>query len=245
MYKNQKIAVVIPAAGSGRRMGTNEIKTFLKLRGRDLIEWTILPFATCGWVDQIIVVGRKQEEERFGTLLGKIRTELLDKAMDCPEMSFVVGGADRLESVDNGLHQLMDDINFVMVHDGARPLVSEEVIERCLEDVFEHNTSVVCVPVKDTIKVATDDHFVDSTPDRSRLFAIQTPQCFERNLLLRAYEQGKIQGLTVTDDSGLVEAFGHPVKLTLGSYNNIKVTTPEDLLLADQIMAALEAEDKQ
>lgn len=241
MYRGQRIAVVIPAAGSGKRMGTNEIKTFLKLRGRDLIEWTLLPFATCGWIDQIIVVGRKQEEERFASLLHKVRNEVSEKGHLCPEMSFVVGGADRLESVDNGLHQLMDDINFVMVHDGARPLVSEEVIERCLEDVFEHNSSVICVPVKDTIKIATDDHFVDSTPDRSRLFAIQTPQCFERNLLLRAYEQGKLQGLSVTDDSGLVEAFGHPVKLTLGSYNNIKVTTPEDLLLAEQIMAEAEA----
>lgn len=245
MYKGQKIAVVIPAAGSGKRMGTNEIKTFLKLRGRDLIEWTLSPFVTCGWIDQIVVVGRKQEEERFGVLLDKIRSEMLEKDKSCPEMSFIIGGSDRLESVDNGLHQLMDDINFVMVHDGARPLVSEEVIERCLEDVFEHNSSVICVPVKDTIKIATDDHFVESTPDRSRLFSIQTPQCFERNLLLRAYEQGKIQGLTVTDDSGLVESFGHPVKLTLGSYNNIKVTTPEDLMLAELIMAGLESEEKK
>lgn len=245
MYKGQKIAVVIPAAGSGKRMGTNEIKTFLKLRGRDLIEWTLLPFVTCGWIDQIVVVGRKQEEERFAALLDKLRNELSEKGQICPTMSFIIGGSDRLESVDNGLHQLLDDINFVMVHDGARPLVSEEVIERCLDDVFEHNSSVVCVPVKDTIKIASDDHFVESTPDRSRLFSIQTPQCFERNLLLRAYEQGKIQGLTVTDDSGLVEAFGHPVKLTLGSYNNIKVTTPEDLLLAEQILAGIEEEENQ
>ena len=236
MFENQKIAVVIPAAGSGSRMGTKEVKTFLKLMGRDLIEWTIDPFLENDWVDQILIVGRRQEEERFEGLLNKIRSERTEKGQKVPAMNFVAGGPDRLESVYNGLMQLNEDIAFVMIHDGARPLVTPEIIERCLLDTLEHNASVVCVPVKDTIKVATDDHFVDYTPDRTRLFSIQTPQCFERNLLLRAYEQGRMQGLAATDDSGLVEAFGHPVKLTLGSYHNIKVTTPEDLMLAEQIL---------
>ncbi len=236
MYKHQKIAVIIPAAGSGRRMGTKEIKTFLKLKDKDLIQWTLEAFLQNDWVDQIVVVGRKQEQERFELLLETVRVEKRSQGAAYPHMSFVVGGADRVESVHNGLSQLMEDIHFVMVHDGARPLVTDDVIERSLEDVLEHNASVVCVPMKDTIKVATDDHFVDYTPDRSRLFSIQTPQSFERNLLLRAYEQGILQGLSATDDSGLVEAFGHPVKLTLGSYNNIKITTPEDLLLAERIL---------
>lgn len=236
MYKGQKIAVIIPAAGSGSRMGTKEVKTFLKLKGKDLIQWTLEAFLQNDWVDQIVLVGRKQEQERFELLLNNVREEKRVKGETCPHMSFAAGGSDRVESVYNGLGQLMEDIHFVMVHDGARPLVTDEVIERSLEDMLEHNASVVCVPVKDTIKVATDDHFVDYTPDRSRLFSIQTPQSFERNLLLKAYEQGRIQGLSATDDSGLVEAFGHPVKLTLGSYNNIKITTPEDLLLAERIL---------
>lgn len=236
MYENQKIALIMPAAGSGSRMGTKEVKTFLKLKDKDLIEWTLRPFLENDWVDQIVLVGRKQEQPRFENLLEKIRNMKIEKGEPCPHMSFVVGGAERVESVYNGLGHLMEDIAFVMVHDGARPLVSTEVIERSLMDALEHNASVVCVPVKDTIKVANDEHFVDYTPDRSRLFLVQTPQSFERNLLLRAYEQGRLQGLNATDDSGLVEAFGHPVKLTLGSYNNIKVTTPEDLLLAERIL---------
>lgn len=236
MFENQKIAVVIPAAGSGSRMGTKEVKTFLKLRGKDLIQWTLEPFVASEWIDQIVIVGRKQEEERFVTLIQQIETERQAAGMTCPHLSFAIGGADRIESVYSGLLQLQEDIAFVMVHDGARPLVTEEVIERNLRDTLEHNASVICVPVKDTIKIANDEHFVQETPDRSRLFAIQTPQSFERNLLLRAYEQGRMQGLTATDDSGLVEAFGHPVKLTLGSYSNIKVTTPEDLLLAERIL---------
>ena len=240
MYKQQKIAVIIPAAGSGSRMGTKEVKTFLKLRNKDLIEWTIGAFLQSDWIDQIVVVGRKQEQQRFEALLEKLRVEKRERSEAYPHMSFAVGGADRVTSVYNGLGELLEDIQFVMVHDGARPLVTDEVIERSLEDMLLHNASVVCVPVKDTIKVATDEHFVDYTPDRTKLFSIQTPQSFERNLLLRAYEQGILEGVSATDDSGLVEAFGHPVKLTLGSYNNIKITTPEDLLLAERI---LERED--
>lgn len=239
MYENQKIAVVIPAAGSGSRMGTKEVKTFLKLKGRDLIEWTLAPFLESGWIDQIIIVGRKQEEERFESLLAQIRSQGIERGETYPQMKFIPGGPNRLVSVYNGLGQLNEDIAYVMIHDGARPLVSIEVIERSLQDTLKHNASVICVPVKDTIKVANDEQFVDYTPDRSRLFLIQTPQSFERNLLLRAYEQAMLEGLTATDDSALVEAFGHPVKLTLGSYNNFKVTTPEDLLLAERLLEDL------
>lgn len=236
MFENRKIGLVIPAAGSGKRMGTDIAKTWLELKGKPVIQWTLEAFLKTDWVDQIVLVGKKEDEELFESLLAKLRSHRLDQGLDYPHMSFVAGGNERLDSVYHGLMRLKAEIDYCMVHDGARPLVSEEVIERTLRDVLIHESSVICVPSKDTIKIATDDQFVGHTPDRSRVFSIQTPQTFERSLLIRAYEQGRLEGIVATDDSSLVEALGVAVKLTLGSYKNIKITTPEDLVLAELLL---------
>lgn len=236
MYQNRRIGLIIPAAGSGRRMGTDITKTWINLMGKPVIQWTVEAFVNTEWVDQIVLVGKAEDQSAFEKLLAGVRSARLEQGLDYPHMSFTVGGSDRMESVYLGLVRLMGDIEYCMVHDGARPLISESVIERTLTDVMIHDSSVVCVPAKDTVKIATDDQFVDHTPDRSRVFAVQTPQTFERSLLIRAYERGRLEGVNATDDSSLVEALGVGVKLTLGSYSNIKITTPEDLVLAELLM---------
>lgn len=239
MFENKKIGLIIPAAGSGKRMGTETGKTFLSLLGKPVIRHTLEAFLRTSWVDQVVIVGRREEEEAFENLLAEVRREMLEQGKDYPHMSFVEGGKERIDSVYKGLTRILEEIDYVMVHDGARPIISREVIERNLKDVLLYDSSVVCVPSKDTVKIATDNQMVAQTPDRSRVFCIQTPQTFERSLLVRAYEQGRLEGILATDDSSLVEHLGAEVKLTLGSYANLKITTPEDLVVAELLLKEL------
>ncbi len=238
MYKNKRIGVIIPAAGSGKRLGKSVAKTWLDIEGRPMIAWTIEAFLHQDWIDEIVLVTKEETVENLEALCKTDLAIANNRRVNSGELSIKTtsGGAERVASVYNGLKEISEEVDYVLVHDGARPLLSEEVLERILEDVVRHGTSVACVPSKDTVKIATDDQHVDYTPDRSRVFSVQTPQAFEKEMLLRAYEQGRLEGAVPTDDSSLVEALGVKVKLTLGSYENIKVTTEEDLMLAIQLM---------
>lgn len=238
MYKGKKIGVIIPAAGSGKRMGKDIPKTWLEIDGRAMIAWTIEAFLHVDWIDELVLVTKSESVELLENLCREDQGISNNSRVASGALTIRVteGGGERVASVYNGLKLISEDMDYVLIHDGARPLLSEEVLERILEDVLKHGTSVACVPSKDTVKIATDDHHVDYTPDRSRVFNIQTPQAFERKIILKAYEEGMLKGTIPTDDSSLVEDLGVRVKLTLGSYENIKITTEEDLILAEQLV---------
>ena len=149
--------------------------------------------------------------------------------------NLIPGGETRQDSVFNGLQSLPSDADFVIVHDGVRPFVTDDIIDSCLEAAEEWGAAVAAVPVKDTIKVADADGFIVDTLNRSRLWAVQTPQSFKKDLLLKAHQRARQARLNVTDDATLVEQLGFRVRLIAGSHRNLKVTTAEDLLIAETL----------
>lgn len=223
-----KIAVVL-AGGAGRRMGREDNKVFLPLRGIPAIVRTIVPFsALC---DSLVVVTRQGEEKAMERLLERFGLGRLVHRVVC-------GGEDRQASVRAGLEALPQDAEMVLVHDGARPLVTEAVIQRVIASVQERGSGVAAVPVTDTIKRAGADGQVRETLSRQELFAMQTPQGFEVELLRRAHDRAAETGFVATDDAALLEHAGIPVFLCQGDPENIKLTTPLDLALAERILEA-------
>ncbi len=208
------------AAGSSRRMGGVD-KVFAPLGGKPVLVRVIDAFQRCNPVDQIVVVLSEQNLEQGRQLVAEPGWSKVTEV--CP------GGRRRQDSVVAGLSRL-EDCQWVVIHDGARPLVSVDLIERGLAEAGETGAAVAAVPVTDTIKVAGDDRLVKETPPRHNLWAVQTPQVFRFDIISEAYRQARQE---VTDDATLVEQLGYRVKLYMGSYDNIKVTTPDDLALAE------------
>ena len=220
MINNQKVGAVIVAAGRGERMGGID-KMFASLGGKPVLARVVSIFQQCRLVDQIVIVLGGDNIERGKKLVAE---EGWSKVTDV-----CLGGKRRQDSVVAGLSQL-DDCHWVVIHDGARPLLTEDLIYQGLTQARETGAAVAAVPVTDTIKVAGDDRFVQQTPPRHNLWAVQTPQVFRFDIIAEAYCQAKGK---VTDDASLVEQLGYRVKLYMGSYDNIKVTTPDDLILAE------------
>jgi 2-C-methyl-D-erythritol 4-phosphate cytidylyltransferase len=216
----QRAGAVIVAAGKSQRMGEID-KLFALLGGKPLLVRTTQPFQQCPLIGQVVVVVSGEKEELCRRL---VSGEEWSKVSDV-----CLGGRRRQDSVAAGLKHLRD-CQWVIIHDGARPFVTVDLIERGLEAARETGAAVAAVPVKDTIKVAGDDRIVHQTPPRQNLWAIQTPQVFRIDIITEAYK--KANG-DVTDDASLVEQLGYKVKLYMGSYDNIKITTPEDLALAE------------
>jgi 2-C-methyl-D-erythritol 4-phosphate cytidylyltransferase len=215
----KKVGAIIVAAGKGERMGGVN-KMFALLAGKPVLAWAVDTFQHCPLVDQIVVVLAEHHLERGKKLA---REQGWSKVTDiCP------GGQQRQDSVRSGLNQLKD-CHWVVIHDGARPLVTEALIESGLEAAKETGAAVAAVPVTDTIKLASDDGFILGTPPRHSLQAVQTPQVFRFDIITEAHRRA--EGM-VTDDASLVERLGYRVKLYMGSYDNIKITTPSDLALA-------------
>lgn len=225
--QKKKCTAIVLAAGQGKRMGTKVQKQYLEIDGKPVLYYSLYTFEQSKIIDEIIlVVGEKQLEYCQDEIVSKYGISKVKK--------IVQGGAERYHSVWNGLQEV-DDEGYVFIHDGARPFVDEEILSRVYNDVQTCKSCVVGMPVKDTIKLADKEGFVDETPERSLVWMIQTPQVFETGLVKKAYallmEQENPQ---VTDDAMVVEQMlGHKVKLTLGSYENIKITTPEDLDIAE------------
>lgn len=218
--KKPKVGVVIAAGGSSQRMGGID-KLFTLLGGKPVLVRAVYPFQKCSLVDQIVVVvgGEKIAQCR----------QLLPDAEWTKVTNICAGGERRQDSVTAGL-KLLKGCDWVVIHDGARPFVTVDLIERGLEAAQETGATTAAVPVKDTIKMAGDDRIVHQTPPRQNLWAVQTPQVFRIDIITEAYR--KMAG-EVTDDASLVEQLGYKVKLYPGSYDNIKITTPEDLALAE------------
>ena len=216
-----KTGVVIVGAGSSQRMGRN--KVFISLAGKPLLAWSVDFCQTCKLVDQIAIVlnetkldlGRKLAAERGWSKV----------------LEICAGGRRRQDSVRQGLNEL-EDCDWVVIHDSARPFLTTDLIRDGLEAAQVTGAAVAAVPIKDTVKLGGSDMMVSKTLNRQELWAVQTPQVFRFDIIAEAHEQIKED---VTDDASMVEHLGRKVKLYMGSYNNIKITTPEDLALAELI----------
>lgn len=230
MEKEYCTAVVL-AAGSGRRMGTKVHKQYLLMGGKPVLFYSLNAFQRSKYIDEIVLVTGAGEEEYC-------RTSIVERYGFDKVSQVVCGGAERYHSVWNGLQTVRRE-GYVFIHDGARPFVDEMIIARAYQCVREHKACAAGMPVKDTIKITDKDGFVKDTPDRNTLWLIQTPQVFEVNLLTEAYSLLMQQeDIKVTDDAMVVEQMLHyPVKLFHGTYENIKITTPEDLVIGEGFLS--------
>ena len=225
-----KVTAIIVAGGSGKRMGMAIKKQYILLNKKEVLTHTLEVFNKSDLIDTIILVVSEEEIE-------KVKIEIVEKYALHKVKKIVAGGAERQDSVYNGLMATSEDTKYVMIHDGARPFIKEAVLKKALEVTLEKEATVVAVPVKDTIKIVDNkENKVIDTPDRSTLWSIQTPQTFTKELLLKAYEYAKRESLVVTDDSMLVEAYGKSVYIVEGDYTNIKITTPEDLIIGEALL---------
>lgn len=241
MSKKRCTAIVL-AAGSGRRMKSDVAKQYLPLGGRPLIWYALHAIEESSVIDDCILVACQED-----ILNGYVREEIVERFGFHKVASIVPGGAERYDSVYNALQAIKETgtAGYVFIHDGARPFLTEEILERCLAEVEKTGACVAGMPVKDTIKIADADCYARQTPDRNTLWQIQTPQVFERVLITQAYEKLMQEkehlaaaGVKITDDAGAVELLmNRPVKLVEGSYRNIKVTTPEDIAVAEAFLA--------
>ena len=205
-------------------------KPYLKLAQKPILAHTIQRFEQNSAVDAIfVIVDPADFNECHNTVL---RPYPFTKVQELVE-----GGETRQMSVYNGVRALSADVDFVIVHDGVRPFVTDEIIFACLTAADEYGAAVAAVPVKDTIKVASEDNFIVETPVRDQLWAVQTPQVFRKSFLQEAHQAAQERQLTATDDASLVEQLGFPVKLVNGSYANLKITTPIDLRVAEVLIS--------
>lgn len=226
-----RVEAVVAAAGSGRRMAARDSKVFLPLAGRPLLAHTLGAFEAAGCVERVVVVVREEDVERCRRLAARYGLAKVG--------AVVPGGAERQDSVARGLEAVGPGTDVVVVHDGARPLVSPALIAATVEAAARRGAALAAVPVKDTVKVVEDGR-VTATPERRRLFAAQTPQAFRAGLLREAFARAAARGWRATDDAALVEACGHPVAVVPGEETNLKVTTPLDLRLAEAVLAGRE-----
>ncbi|MEK6684276.1 MAG: 2-C-methyl-D-erythritol 4-phosphate cytidylyltransferase, partial [Nitrospirota bacterium] len=222
-----RVAAVIPAGGFGRRMGCSTPKQFLRLDGIPVLVHTLRVFDSSPLIHEICLVIPRGMEDRC-------RTELIEPYGLTKVIRIVPGGETRQESVYQGLLKTSPDVVRVVVHDGVRPFLSAELLGRVIEAGWEKAGAVAAIPLKDTPKYVGEDGFILSTPDRARLHLAQTPQVFSRKILMEAYQKAYADGVNSTDDSALVERLGYPVRIVEGGWDNIKITTVEDLHLAEK-----------
>jgi 2-C-methyl-D-erythritol 4-phosphate cytidylyltransferase len=217
---------LIPAAGMGRRMGASINKQYLELAGRPILAHTLALFEKSPDIDRIIVISPQQE-------IPFCREQVVNRYDFRKVRDIVAGGAERQDSVRNGLSALSDaqGDDIVLVHDGVRPFMPAALLPEVIATAQRVGGCVVGVPVKDTVKEVSD-HRVVGTPARERLWLAQTPQAFPFSILRQAYDRALVENFRGTDDASLVERLGLPVAMVQGSYRNIKITTPEDLALA-------------
>lgn len=224
--EKQKYAAIVLAAGSGKRMNSQVHKQYLIIQDRPVLYYSLKEFQDSA-VDEIVLVVGKGEEEFC-------RREIVDKYGISKVKAIVEGGKERYHSVFEGLKQT-SDADYVLIHDGARPFVNQDIIRRCMQEAQKYQACVVGMPVKDTIKIADEEGYAKQTPDRKNVWMIQTPQTFSYALIYEAYEEMlKTEDTAITDDAMVLERIkGKKSKLIEGSYRNIKITTPEDLLIAN------------
>lgn len=213
------VSAIIVAAGKGQRMGAGMNKAYLTLCGKTVIETAVEPFLDCDVIDEIVIVTDDLEKCReLFCGVSKVKT-------------IVSGGATRQESVKNGLYSAHGDI--AAIHDGARALITKEEIERVIDAAKRYGAAALGVKCKDTLKLVDGNGFIEKTQDREFLYQIQTPQVFKRSEILNLHETARGE---FTDDCSVMESAGGKIKLVEGSYENIKITTPEDMEIAKNIL---------
>jgi len=220
---------IILAAGKGTRMNAGMNKQFIHINGKPLLAWTMEAFQNCNAIDSIILIADRSE-------LQLCKEQILDAYVFDKVDKLVCGGSVRQESVYNGILELDKLCGVVVIHDGARPVVNGDIIERCIEGAKKYGAVSSGMPVKDTIKILDKEGFVEYTPERGKLWVTQTPQAFKPDIIRKAHERAIAKGISGTDDAFLVEYMGIKVKMLEGSYENIKVTTPEDIIIAEMLI---------
>lgn len=220
-----KVAAIVLAAGEGKRMGSGIPKQYMLIKSRPLVYYALKAFEESP-VDEVILVTGEDE-------IDYCQKYIVDRYHFHKVTKIVAGGWERYASVYNGL-QALEDTDYVLIHDGARPMVNDQLIRKCIRSVIKYKACVVGMPCKDTIKVVDEDNYAIHTPDRKTLWQVQTPQCFEYKLVKDAYEAlMESKNDKATDDAMVVETYANvPVKLIEGGYDNIKMTTPEDVRIA-------------
>lgn len=226
-----KVCAIILAAGKGTRMGTKVQKQFLNIKEKPILYYTLKVFSECSIIDEIILVTGKDE-------IDYCRKEIVDKFRFDKINKIVAGAAERQDSVFNGL-LAAENCQVAVIHDGARPFVDERIIKDGVEYALRYKASSCGVSPKDTIKVKDEFGFSKDTPNRDILFSVQTPQCFDYELIFDCHKKIRNDNIKVTDDTMVVERYGNKVFLYEGSYNNIKITTPEDLIIGERILEVI------
>ena len=218
---------IIVAAGDSTRMGYKLSKQLIPLNGRAAIEYTLKAFQSCDLIDEVVVVARSQDIENIAEVAFRFRKV----------STVTAGGSTRTASVRKGIHAADKRATHYAIHDGARVLITPEEIERVLIAAYECGAATLATPVTDTVKVVGENSEIISTPDRSSMWAVQTPQVFEKDLYKRAMGSALVNNLEVTDDCSLIEAIGERVRVVRGEYSNIKLTTPVDITIAEALLA--------
>lgn len=229
------VSAIFPAAGQGKRMHAEKNKVFLEIAGEPILVRTLRQFSQVKEIGELVIAVGAGEENVVRAML-----EAADERKPLKPWQIVLGGKERQDSVWNALQASSPAADVVLVHDAARPLISTDVIEHVIERARCMGAAIAAVPSKDTIKVVDEHHNVTSTPDRRTLWCIQTPQGFQRDLLIAANEKAIADHFLGTDDASLVERYGAPAEVVMGGYENIKVTTPGDLIIAEAFLQARE-----
>ncbi len=224
------ISAIIVAAGKGVRMKSRVRKQYMNIAGCPVILHTLKAFDSVDAIDRICVVIHKDDFQYF-------KEKILDNAGVKTPLVLAKGGKERQQSVLNGLNAINDPGGIVLIHDGVRPLVSKNLIQACIREVHETGACIAAVPAVDTLKMADDSHMIKKTIARDKVYAAQTPQAFEFDLIKSAHALSVKEGFVATDDASVAEFAGYKVKLVSGHPGNIKITTPQDIVLAEAILA--------
>lgn len=222
------VSAIIVAAGGSVRMGIADSKQFIPLLSCPAIEYTLKAFQSCYLIKEIVVVCRSQDMQRINSIISENDFSKVNQ--------LVAGGSSRAESVRNGINAASEKAKYFAIHDGARPLITVEEIKRVVEAAFETGAATLGTSVKDTIKIVDGFNNIESTPLRSQLRAVQTPQVFEKDLYTFALENAGDNVINFTDDCALIENMGGEVQVVKGSEENIKLTTPIDVIIAESIL---------
>lgn len=226
------VSAIIVAAGQSRRMGGDTSKQFILIDGVPVIVRTLKAFEIAERIREVVIAARQEDIPQMYALIQDYEITKVKQ--------IITGGETRQESVFHAIAQVDEQADFLAIHDGARPLIRPQEIDLAVSAAMEHGAAALGVPVKDTVKRVDADGKIVDTPDRSTLWAVQTPQVFSRALYLRAAEQAGEDAAQLTDDCQLIEQTGTPVYLVRGAYSNLKITTPEDVFSAEGILRAAE-----
>ncbi len=228
-WKKMKVVALIAAAGLGKRMNSKISKSFIPIFGKPILAYTLEKFEQCKLIEEICLIVNQEEKDFCSkNIILRYNFSKVQKIIN--------GGETRQESVYNGLKALNPDVDIVVIHDGARPLVEETLIQDSIEVAQKNGAVIVAIPLKDTVKKSQKNFFIKETLNRDEIWRAQTPQTFKYDIILSAHHQAYKDKFCATDDAAIVERYGHKVKMIIGSEENIKITTPFDIIIAENFL---------